>query len=50
MDLARMAALDHSCGRERWIVKLNLNRIIISNFAVIVCCEKAKKHLLHLRK
>ena len=45
-----IAALDYRSGRVRLIVKAKSTRIIISNFAIIVCCEKMKQYLKDLRK
>lgn len=45
-----IAALDKRSGRERSIFKAATQTIIISNFAVVVCCERAAKYLKQLRK
>ena len=50
VKLAMMASLDEREGRQRTILKSCQPKIIISNFTVIVCCQKLANHLKHLRK
>ena len=44
-----VATLDIRNGRNRYITKSNSPNIIISDFAVITCCQKLTKYLKHLR-
>ena len=48
--LAVMAALDIREGRDRIINKIKSSKIIISNFAILTCCEKLARYLKDLKK
>ena len=45
MRLAMVASLDIRDGRKRFITKSNSPNVVISDFAVITCCQKMANNL-----